>query len=122
MNEGERTISGVNDRGTRASMTFQVGKVSGPLGSVRRMCQSGNRVVFDEEGSFIEHKLTGEITPIHDIQERYILKLWAKKKSEGKMNQVNTGRFDVLREEEDAECQQCNSTESGFTRLGKDWI
>ena len=122
MNEGEKTINGVNDSGAPASMTFQVGKVNGPLGSVRKMCQSGNRVVFDEEASYIEHKPTGEITPIHNIQERYILKLWARNSKDGKVNQVNTGQFDALKEEEETECQLCNSDESGFTRLGEDWI
>ena len=104
-------------------MTFQVGKVNGPLGSVRKMCQAGNRVVFDEEGSYIEHKSTGEITPIHNIQDRYILKLWAQKPKEGKVNQVNTGQFDALREEdEEIVCETCNSDGSGFSRLGEDWI
>ena len=42
-------------------MTFQVAKVRGPLGSVRRICEAGNRVVFDDEGegSYIESKKTG---------------------------------------------------------------
>ena len=37
-------------------MTFQVAKVRGPLGSVRRICEAGNRVMLDDDGSYIESK------------------------------------------------------------------
>ena len=60
-NEGEKTFSGCigtvgggvsNERAVRA----QVCAVHQPLLSVKGMCKSGHRVVFDEDGSFIENK------------------------------------------------------------------
>ena len=60
-------------------MTFQVAGVNGPLGSVRKICKEGNRVVFDEEGSYIEDKKTGMITRIRDEAGVYVLKLKVNK-------------------------------------------
>ena len=34
------------------------------LGSVRRMCVAGNRVVFDDDGSCVENKEAGERTAL----------------------------------------------------------
>ena len=78
-NKGERDVKGYTEEGRKAGMTFQVAGVNGPLGSVRKMCKEGNRVVFDEEGSFIEDKKTGMRTKIQNEGEAYILKLKVKK-------------------------------------------
>ena len=44
-------------------MTIQVAQVNKVLASVGRMCEAGNRVVFDdEEGSYIMNKKTKKIT------------------------------------------------------------
>ena len=54
-NLGERTVKGLNDLGTPAGMTFQVcDKIKGPLGSVRRICEAGNRLVFESDHGYIE--------------------------------------------------------------------
>jgi hypothetical protein len=50
--------------------------VSRPLGSVKRICQSGHRVMFDEEGSYIENKTTGEINWLREENGNYIMDLW----------------------------------------------
>ena len=39
------------------------------------MCKAGNRVVFDEEGSFIENKETGRKTKIMDDGGMYVLQM-----------------------------------------------
>ena len=57
-------------------MAFQVAKVRGPLGSVRRICEAGNRVVFDEEGSYIENKVSKKRVNIEKVKGVYLLKLW----------------------------------------------
>ena len=36
------------------------------LGSVRQMVEAGNRVVFDKEGSYIEHKISGKRTHMNE--------------------------------------------------------
>ncbi len=100
-------------------MTFQVGNVSGPLGSVKRVLEAGDRVVFDSEGSYIEHKGAGTITRINDEGGKYIFKLWVHGKGKGKTIEGNnnqkvmsSGRFHALTEEEDVD----------FMGLGEDWI
>jgi hypothetical protein len=78
-NEGGKTIVGQNDMGLPAGMTFQVCDVKGPLGSVRRICEAGNKVVFDDCDSFVENKITGTRTPIEKVGGVYYLNLWVKK-------------------------------------------
>ena len=47
-NVGQRDVKGMTSEGNNASMTFQVADVEGALGSVNRICEAGNRVVFDD--------------------------------------------------------------------------
>ena len=54
-------------------LTCQEAPVSKPLRSVKRMCQAGHRVVFDEEGSYIENKNTGEINWLREEDGNYVL-------------------------------------------------
>ena len=57
-------------------MTFQAAPVSKPLGSVKRICAAGHRVVFDEDGSYIEYKTTGEINMLREDNGNYMLDMW----------------------------------------------
>ena len=61
-------------------MTLQVVDVKKALGSVRRMCEAGNKVVFDDEGSYIENKRTGERAILIKERGSYILSLWVPRK------------------------------------------
>ena len=61
-NMGEKTFAAFTDGGVLRSMTAQVTEVNKALLSVSRIVRAGNRVVFDEEGSYIEDKATGEVT------------------------------------------------------------
>ena len=40
------------------------------------MAKAGNRVVFDEDGSYIEDKNTGERMWLKEKDGMYMLKLW----------------------------------------------
>ena len=46
--------------------------------SVRKMCKAGHRVVFDDEGSYIENKSTGERLKIEEEDGDYVLDVWVK--------------------------------------------
>ena len=46
------------------------------LGSVRRLCETGNRVVFDHTGSYIENVATGFRTPVKDTGNGYTVTVW----------------------------------------------
>ena len=44
--------------GSLRAMTFQAVPIAKPLGSVKKICQAGHIVVFDDEGSYIYNKDT----------------------------------------------------------------
>ena len=46
--------------------------------SVKRVCRHGNRIVFDDEGSYVENKQTGEQLKIIEEDGDYILEAWVK--------------------------------------------
>ncbi len=64
-------------------MTFQVADGKGALGSVHRICEAGNRVMFDDEGSYVECKTTGTRSVIDKVSGVYDLYLLCKKHQVG---------------------------------------
>ena len=54
-------------------MTFQCADVTKALGSVSKICSNGNRVVFDDDGSYIENKQSGEILWMKQVGGLYTL-------------------------------------------------
>ena len=68
-NFGERTIEGQTNDGRGLKMKMTVAEVSEVLASVARICECNNRVVFDEDGSYIEDKSTGRSTPMQKKTE-----------------------------------------------------
>ena len=75
-NLGEKAFSAVTDNGLFRNMSAQVADVNKALLSVSRIVKAGNRVVFDSEGSYIEHKTTGEWEPLEEKGGIYTLKVW----------------------------------------------
>ena len=49
--------------------------------SVKKICKSGQRVIFDDEGSYVENKVTGERLQVLEEDGEYVLDVW-----------VNTGK------------------------------
>ena len=72
---------GTSEEGTERNMTAQVCDVNKALLSVKRVVKAGNRLVFDEDGSYIEDKQTGEKMWMEENNGMYILKLWVGAKS-----------------------------------------
>jgi hypothetical protein len=52
--------------------------VNKALLSVKKMTSAGNRVVFDDDGSYVEDKRSGERMWMSEEEGMYILKLWVK--------------------------------------------
>ena len=75
-NLGEKKLPLLTLEGSMRAMTFQAAPVDRPLGSVKRMCSSGHLVVFDEEGSYILNKLTGEVNWMREQNGNYVMDLW----------------------------------------------
>ena len=59
----------------------QITDVSKGLLSVSKLVRAEKRVVFDDEGSYIEDKRTGEIMSLREVGGMYMLKLWVKRNS-----------------------------------------
>jgi hypothetical protein len=72
-NEGEKTLTMATKDWQTRQMTFQVADVSKALGSVSKICSNGNRCVFDDEGSYIQNKLSGEKLWMRQQDRVYVL-------------------------------------------------
>ena len=57
-------------------MTAQVCDVNKPLMSVHKLVQTGHRVIFDDGGSWIEDKATGECIDLKESGGMYMLRMW----------------------------------------------
>ena len=80
-NLGERKFLGVSEEGVARGMTAQVCAVNKTLMRVSKLVNKGNRVVFEEEGSYIEDKTTGEVTWMRQAGGMYYLDLWVSRRS-----------------------------------------
>ena len=54
-NLGEKVLEAATEEGNRHRVTFQVTDVSRPLCAVSKVCQKGNRVIFDEHGGVVQN-------------------------------------------------------------------
>ena len=82
-NLGEKQFVRVSDNGDVRRLTAQVCSVNKALLSVKKIVQTGNRVVFDPEGSYIEDVNSGEKIPLTEQKGMYMLKLWVKRGFQG---------------------------------------
>ena len=78
---GDRRFVGFTEDGAVNNIVAQVCAVNQGLMSVRQMTKKGNRVVFDDAGSYIEDKMTGARKWMHDEGGMYSLKLWVYRRS-----------------------------------------
>ena len=63
--------------------------VSKVLASVSKICECGSRVVFDEAGSYIEDKESGEKTPIHKRNGVYVMDMRIRRSRGGAVEAVD---------------------------------
>ena len=55
--------------------------VNKALLSVKKVTSAGNKKVFDDDGSFVEDKKTGERMWLTEVNGMYMLKMWIRRKS-----------------------------------------
>ena len=77
-NLGERSFVGTSEEGFKRQLAAQVCEVNKNLLSVRKITKAGNRVVFDEDGSYIEDKQTGEKMWLEEEGGMYAIDLWVE--------------------------------------------
>ena len=87
-NLGEMQVPAWTREQTLRAMTFQAAPVTKPLGSVKKICKAGHVVVFDDDGSYIINKSTGEINMLREEGGNYMLDLLIP--PEGMNNDGNT--------------------------------
>ena len=107
-NEGQRKFEGLTDDFVGFAMTAQVCEVNKFLAAASRICEAGNKVVLDEEGSYVENKATGRKTKVEKIGGTYRFRIWVKKDKK-----LSTGRFDALGDDGEEEV---------FARLGEELL
>ena len=76
---GEKAFNAYTDQGHPRHMVAAVTEVDDALLSVPKVVNGGNRIVFDDSGSYIENKTTGEVTPLTEKRGLYIIKMWVPK-------------------------------------------
>ena len=74
-NEGQIELPMVTREGSMRRMTMQAAPVAKPLASVKKICDAGHLVIFDNEGSYIFNKYTGEINQLREESGNYMLDL-----------------------------------------------
>lgn len=79
---GMKKVQGYTEEGTRVGMEVQIADVKKTLASVARMCEAGNRVVFDSQGSYVEHKASGKRTAIEKGKDGYKIRMWIPKEGD----------------------------------------
>ena len=62
--------------GTVRGMVMRAAPVTKALGSVNKICTAGHMIVFDDDGSFIMNKHTGETNWLREEDGNYILDVW----------------------------------------------
>ena len=77
---GKQELEGYTMEGSRIGIDVQIAVKKKTLGSARRMCETGNSVVFDDEESYVEHKETGERTMLTKAKGAYEQTVWVPKK------------------------------------------
>ena len=75
---GEKEFKGVSEEGMIKSVKAQICDVNKALLSVKKMTGAGNRVVFDEDGSYTESKTSGQKMWMKEENNMFVLGLWVK--------------------------------------------
>ena len=73
---GRKTIQGVTDEWNNLKVEAEVADVRRALGSVKRLCDAGNTVVFSGQESYIENDNTGKRTKIEHNGKGYVVNIW----------------------------------------------
>ena len=73
---GEKEFNAFSDTGLLRRLNAQVTEVNKALLSVSRIVKAGNTVVFDDSGSYIEHKASDEWMPVEEKGGVYTLNMW----------------------------------------------
>ena len=71
-NLGDIKLPMIMREGTARGMLMRAAPVSKPLASVKKICQAGHTLLFDDEGSYIINKTTGEVNWMREDDGNYM--------------------------------------------------
>ena len=77
-NIGKKSSTDETEEGFKRNIRVQVCDVNKALLSVKKVIAAGNRVIFDEDGSYIEDKATAEKIWMIEKGGMFMIKLWIK--------------------------------------------
>ena len=78
-NEGEKRIMAVTEEGVEKRLILRVCDVNQGLISASKSASSGNRVILDDDGSYVENKSSGQKTWVEKRDGMYIMSLWVRR-------------------------------------------
>ena len=73
--KGKKVPTVQTETGTLRRMNIRLGPVRKAFACIAEMCDHGHRVVFDNDGSFILDKRSGETIPMHRRHMAYTFKV-----------------------------------------------
>ena len=77
-NLGGQAVQGTAEDGTPVTLDFDVAKISRPLASAAELMEKNNRIVLDNDESYIESKVNGEWMPLRREGNIFFLDLWVQ--------------------------------------------
>ena len=75
-NLGEVMLPMITCEGTKKKMRMQAAAVSRPLASVKKICEAGHMVIFDDQVSYLYNKSTGEVNYLREESGNYMFDVW----------------------------------------------
>ena len=97
-----------HEEGGEGGIIMQVTDVNKPLGSVGKICDAGNRVVFEPGGGYIENMKTGRRTALRKEGRAYKLDMWVRARDDE----------DVIMAVDEEAMQEEESGDQPFSWLG----
>ena len=99
-NYGEKHIDALTNEGNQAALTVQVADVKRNLGSVVKMMDEGNKVVFDNTWSYIQNKKSGRTTTMHKQNGLMQFDIWIPRTGD---ETTTRNQFNALIDEDEKE-------------------
>jgi len=120
-NLGEVRLCGSTAEGLGLNMTMQVADVKKTLASVRKMCEAGNRVVFEDgpdgSGGYVENKAwNGQRVPILKDAGTYQVVMHVQDESRHEIQELIAGLSEDEADDEDVEVEPTRDLSLGFIR------
>ena len=78
---GKKRFVAHSEEGSVRNIVAQVCEVKKPLLSVKKVSATGSRVVFDNDGSYIESKQTGENMCLREQGGMFMLEMYVQRGS-----------------------------------------